>query len=434
MPSKSSELEANLNNISRESIVDYIKLRLLINGYQCPTSLDGQRLQVPENGISHIKVRVTQQYGNHSPLENRVQNFLDTYLKKAKSTDMVRIPGLGETYILDKPGMARELSIPENGDLFESDIVKSYRLQNNQGVLHNPKADRRTTQGVFHVAEGGMPIPDDKIAVPASVFAKMLAKALVPFTADFDQPFESLVSLMLRPMVVPEVLGVLEPKSYEVQYVVPGNLVSNLDFIERIFQNGGDPYLAENDAAANPDSWTGTTGYVVLAPHLIKITKKELGLPPISDATDRQKRDGMCWESESEIYNGGNAFKLTCRDKTGVVVTIIADNYYGYCKKEIKTQISYSANLIGYVEEEHAGGALVFPSYDLGKNFVFKDYFSGSEHMLSFKYDEALSLLGDSVTKYPEGYARDNEFTDIVYVPETISINISDAGWIQDQN
>ncbi len=43
-----------------------------------------------------------------------------------------------------------------------------------------------------------------------------------------------------------------------------------------------------------------------------------------------------------------------------MIVTIIADNYFGYCKKEVKTQISYSANLFGNAEEEHAGGALVY--------------------------------------------------------------------------
>ena len=70
-----------------------------------------------------------------------------------------------------------------------------------------------------------------------------------------------------------------------------------------------------------------------------------------------------------ELYNDGQAFKLTCRDESGVIVTILADNYYGYCKKEVKTQISYAANLYGLCEEEHAGGALVFPSYDLGEDF-----------------------------------------------------------------
>ena len=49
-----------------------------------------------------------------------------------------------------------------------------------------------------------------------------------------------------------------------------------------------------------------------------------------------------------------------------MIVTIIADNYFGYCKKEVKTQLSYSANLHGLCEEEHAGDALVYSSYDLG--------------------------------------------------------------------
>ena len=53
-----------------------------------------------------------------------------------------------------------------------------------------------------------------------------------------------------------------------------------------------------------------------------------------------------------------------------MIVTIIADNYFGYCKKEIKTQISYSANLFGSAEEEHSGGALVFPSYNEGLEYT----------------------------------------------------------------
>ncbi|MFT5126649.1 MAG: hypothetical protein ACI8W8_000244, partial [Rhodothermales bacterium] len=94
----------------------------------------------------------------------------------------------------------------------------------------------------------------------------------------------------------------------------------------------------------------------------------------MSDATERQKKDGMCWENEDEIYNDGGAFKVTCRNDKGVVVTLIADNYFGYCKKEVKTQLSYAANLMGVCEEEHAGGALAFPRYDLGESFRLNDY------------------------------------------------------------
>ena len=52
------------------------------------------------------------------------------------------------------------------------------------------------------------------------------------------------------------------------------------------------------------------------------------------------------------------------------MVTILADNYFGYCKKEVKTQIGYSANLFGLAEEEHAGGALAFATFNLGDRFV----------------------------------------------------------------
>ena len=174
---------------------------------------------------------------------------------------------------------------------------------------------------------------------------------------------------MTRPLVVPGVPGVTPRKTMEVRFLVPGNLVSNVDFIERIFGNAGDPHLPENDAGLDIERWTGHTGYVILAPHLPTLTKKELGLPHFDDATERQKRDRMCWASPDELYNNGDAFKVTARDAQGVMVTVIADNYYGYCKKEVKTQISFAANLLGMVEEEHAGGALVHPQYDLGKLF-----------------------------------------------------------------
>jgi len=84
-----------------------------------------------------------------------------------------------------------------------------------QGVLHNPGKDRRTTEGVFHIAEGGLPIPWDKKAVPAATFAALLRAALdapddllrLPFTANQPEGAHLWVSLLLRPLVSPEVAG-----------------------------------------------------------------------------------------------------------------------------------------------------------------------------------------------------------------------------------
>ncbi|MEI2778537.1 MAG: hypothetical protein V9G19_21730 [Tetrasphaera sp.] len=74
-------------------------------------------------------------------------------------------------------------------DSYSSELLTSYRLAN--GVLHNPRSDRRTTKGVFHLAEGGLPIPDDKKAVPREVFAGLLARALTPPSAVLELPITS---------------------------------------------------------------------------------------------------------------------------------------------------------------------------------------------------------------------------------------------------
>ena len=306
------------------------------------------------------------------PVDERIEAFLAAYLNGVEPAP--RLPR--RTLNLDLPGLARTLSLPVDADNYSSGLITSYRLAN--GVLHNPRNDRRTTAGVFHIAEGGLPIPDDKLAVPREVFAALLDRALtpppaaleLPITSTQDEPAACFVSLLLRPLVTVGVPGHTRERRMETRFIVPGSMVANLDFVEGIFGNAGDPYLPENDAALDPLGWTGHTGLVILAPHLTTATKKSLGLPHRDDATERQVRDGMCWSDPAEVYNGGKAFKVCARDERGVMVTIIADNYFGYCKKEVKTQISMSANLFGGAEEEHSGGAIVFPSWDEGQEFV----------------------------------------------------------------
>jgi len=360
------------------------------------------------------------------PADQRVQDYLNAYLSENDVDQSIEIPGT--SLIADKPGMAREMSLPFNGNHFHSDIIDSYRLL--QGVLHNPKNDRRTTKGVFHIAAGGLPVPSDKKEVPVGVFATLMQEAFnpprwlleLPATSEEEEKAALWVSLLLRPIVRPGVEGVQPEKSMEVRMFAPGGLVANLDFVESIFGNGGDPYLPENDAALDIDHWTGQTGCIVLAPHLVGMRKKALGLPHADEATERQRRDGMCWQSEDELYNDGHAFKLVCRDMRGVIVTIIADNYFGYSKKEIKSHISYSANLFGGAEEEHAGGALAFPRYNLGEI-----YLPHSSYMVEGRtFADLCRRLTDHIELKPEGYAVDRHFPEIIYVPEDTQINIHD--------
>jgi hypothetical protein len=360
------------------------------------------------------------------PVDNRIQMFLDDYLKEVCPRGAARLPS--NAFVLDRPGLARSMSLPVGTDSFVSAYLKSYRVS--QGVLHNPKSDRRTTKGLFHIVDGGFPAPDDKAVVPKQTFALLLAEALkpptdlltLPFTADQEDCARIFVSLLMRPLVCPST-GKDPAKTMEVRFFAPGSLVSNLDFVESIFGNAGDPYLPENDAALDVDHWTGHTGCVILAPHLVGLKKQALGLPHWNDATDRQRRDGMCWKDESEPYNGGGAFKVACRDSHGLMVTIIADNYFGYCKKEVKTQISFSANLFGLAEEEHSGGAIAFPSYILGQEF----YAEKSVMIQKVPFDRCLTLLRDRIESKPEGYATDKNYSGIFYVPEDAEFSVREG-------
>ena len=408
-------------------LVRYINLKLAALGQ--PTSqstADPAFIEIAGPLLRNYHQKNQLLRGRLCPADARIQTFLDDYLNGAQPEGVPKLPS--HTLVLDRPGLASVMSLPPRGDSLTSPYVRSYRIR--QGILHNPKSDRRTTKGIFHIAEGGLPIPADKIAVPKRAYASLLAQALtppaevqeLPFTTDQDDQVRLFVTLLLRPLVCPAT-GTDAARSMEIRFFAPASLVSNLDFVERIFGNGGDPDLPENDSALDVMHWTGHTGCVILAPHLVGIRKKDVGLPHYDAATERQRRDGMCWRNEDEFYNGGTPFKITARDHRGIMVTILADNYYGYCKKEVKTQISYAANLFGMCEEEHAGGALAFPAYVLGQQF----HAGRTVLTKQVNFEQAMQWLGDRIEVKPERYAIDREFPDIYYVPENADFSVLDG-------
>ncbi|MFC1467347.1 hypothetical protein ACFLQY_01455 [Verrucomicrobiota bacterium] len=403
---------------SRDLLIKYINLKLSAMGQPIYEKAETAELEIAIDLIENIRERDRILHDYQCPVDQRIQNFLSGYFKDVAPEGVTHLPN--KTLVLDRYGLARELSIAPDQEEFNRDGIHSYRIK--QGVLHNPKNDRRTTKGVFHVVEGGLQVGADKKEVPKQGFVNLLAAALnppketmeLPFTSSQEKSAHTFVSLLLRPMVSPEVPGFLEKKNMEVRFFAPGNYICNLDFVESIFGNAGDPYLPANDAALDPDHWTGYTGCVILAPHICGLNKKDLGLPHYDDATERQRRDGMCWKSEDELYNEGSPFKICCRDASGVIVTLIADNYFGYCKKEVKTQIGYAANLYGLCEEEHAGGALATPRWNLGESFIPDSTLYQYDHTM----EDVIRSIGDKITIYPEGYAVDKQYPGIFYVPE----------------
>ncbi len=70
---------------------------------------------------------------------------------------------------------------------------------------------------------------------------------------------------------------------------------------------------------------------------------------------------------------------------------------------------------MGLSEEEHAGGALAFPSYDLGEDFRLNSkLFPEANHKLASVIDR----LDQCIDIQQKGYAIDRQYPDVIYVPE----------------
>ena len=424
---KVSTVATEFDSTSQRALenLQYINLQLAALGQPtCDVEGDKHYLNVADSLLKNYSQQRRLLAKYRCPADQRIQDFFSVYFQRNGLDLDVYLPR--ETFVLERNGLARELSLPFQRNEFHSAYVDSYRMK--QGVLHNPQNDRRTTKGVFHIAAGGLPVPADKNEVPVTAYVKLLQMALtppddllaLPFTSQQENPAKLWLSLLLNPIVVPEVPGLSSQKVMETRFFAPGGLVSNLDFVESIFGNAGDPFLPENDAALDINHWTGHTGCIILAPHLVSSKKQALGLPHYDDATERQRKEGMCWQTEDELYNEGKPFKLVCRDMQGVIVTIIADNYFGYSKKEIKSQISYSANLFGGCEEEHSGGALAFPRAILGEIYLPKK----TEHNQSHSFNRLCQFLGSTIDYKSEGYAIDKTHPGIIFIPDDAQINI----------
>ncbi len=382
------------------------------------------KVELPEGLLANLEEKNRLLTQLKAPIDQRIEAFLAEHFADLNLPTPLTLPT--QTLVLDHHGLARQLSLPDGGNRFENEMLTSVRVEN--GIVNNPRADRRTTQGTFHVTDGGLPIAGDKRVVPKDVFARLFEKALqppdgimeLPFTQGTAQPARTFVSLLVRPLVCPPVPGYCEKKTMEIRFFAPGGLVSNLDFVESIFGNAGDPLVPENDAALDSVHWTGHTGCVILATHLTNLTKKELGLPHYDHATERQRQDRMCWKDPSEKYNDGVAFKVTCRTEAGVIVTLIADNYYGYCKKEVKTQISYASNLLGNTEEEHAGGTIAFVAHHMGEEFQWDSRRYNGRTMADLQAD-----YGDFIEFHPDGYGVDKVHPNLIYVPENANASLA---------
>src|SRR5215467_11931052 len=120
-------------------LTDHINLKLELLGVPpVPVSGGNGLNEVIGSLIAQFRQKERLLASHLCPADQRIQTFLYDYLQEVP---VPRLPR--QTLALDRPGMARLLSLPVNGHEFVSDIIHSYRVK--QGVLHNPRSDRRTT-------------------------------------------------------------------------------------------------------------------------------------------------------------------------------------------------------------------------------------------------------------------------------------------------
>ena len=164
---------------------------------------------------------------------------------------------------------------------------------------------------------------------------------------------------------------------------------------------------------------------MILAPHLVGLTKKELGLPHVDEATERQRRDGMCWKNEDEIYNDGERLQ----DHLPRPARRDGDDHRRQLLRLLQ-EGSQNADQLrrepvrARAKRSMPAGRIAFPAYVLGQDFYADRTVHAEDRPRS---TTRCSCSATASSCKPEGYAVDRRYPDILYVPENAEFNVRDG-------
>ena len=171
------------------------------------------------------------------PADARIQAFLDAYLRG-------RVPGrraaaAGE-HVRARPSGAGARHVAAAGRRSLLVAVPELLPRARRACCTIRRATAAPRKGIFHIVEGGLPIPADKIAVPKRVVRALAGRGAAAARRRADaavhrrirtEQARLFVSLLLRPLVCPAT-GSDPAKTMEIRFFAPASLVSNLDFVE----------------------------------------------------------------------------------------------------------------------------------------------------------------------------------------------------------
>jgi hypothetical protein len=113
----------------RRAAVGSILLKLAAMGVRIPAETgDEDTLHLAGDLFARYREQARLLSEHLCPADQRIQQYLDGLLAATAVPGPVRLPG--ETLILDRYGLARELSLPMDAASWRNELVSSYRLDN----------------------------------------------------------------------------------------------------------------------------------------------------------------------------------------------------------------------------------------------------------------------------------------------------------------
>ena len=119
----------------RREMIQYINLQLAALGQPLYINDTDDNIKSSNDRFNHLTEGLissfrekTRLLSDHlSPADTRIQNFINDYLKELDFEKPYRLPA--STFVLNQPGLAREVSLPPDGDTFKNELLSSYRLK-----------------------------------------------------------------------------------------------------------------------------------------------------------------------------------------------------------------------------------------------------------------------------------------------------------------